>query len=402
MRVLTVTSYFPNVADPTRTVFVKNLVQAMRARLPVTVVSPLPYAPPLRALPQWQRYRGVPLLETVDGIEVEHPRYLVMPKFDELSGLTYSLGITATLRRLVRERAPDVLHVHCAYPDAVGVALAARRLGLPLVVTAHGSDINVYARRRALRPQIAWALRAAAGVIAVSRDLMSKIEPLVTGSGTRLTHIPCAGFDPRVFFPASRRELRSALGIPAAGRIVVFVGQLVPIKGLEVLVEAWAMLAQRRRIDAGDRLVLIGDGRCRAALQQQARDAGIADAVRFLGSIPQEHVGRWLGAANLLCLPSRNEGTPNVVVEALASGIPVVASRVGGVPELVRDGENGCLVGPGDPAALADALAGALDRNWVAETMRSSVAHLTWSALAERNLEFLESVIGEAACASIA
>lgn len=402
MRILTVTTFFPNSADGQRAVFVKNLVGAMRRYLPVSVISPVPYAPPIRRMPQWYAQSQIRRVERVDDIEVLHPRFLVVPKLDWFSGFSYFLGVFQLLREFKRESEPCLLHAHFAYPDGVGVALAARALRLPYAVTVHGSDINVYATHWTLRWQIRRALTGADGVIAVSRDLEAKVTRLTRGAVKRLRYIPCAGFDPTVFFPRSPGEYRAGLGESREARIVVFVGQLVPVKGVDVLVEAWAMLCQRRLIGDADRLVVIGDGMCRADLERRVSVAGIGARVRFAGAIAQDEVSRWLAAATLLCLPSHNEGTPNVVVEALASGIPVVATRVGGVPEIVVDGVNGLLLAPGRSDVLADSLADALSRSWDRVRIAGSVKHLTWQAIAAENYEFLQSLTKETGRASMA
>ena len=230
----------------------------------------------------------------------------------------------------------------------------------------------------------------------MSRDLHAKVARLLgsAGASARLVHIPCAGFDPAVFRPRDRVALRAELGLRPEGRLLVFVGQLVPVKGVDRLIEALRLLQVDGRLTAHDRLVVIGDGGCRSDLTRQAAAAGVADRVVFAGALAQPIVAQWIGAADLLCLPSDNEGTPNVVVEALASGVPVVASRVGGVPELVTDEGNGLLVPPRDPAALMSAIAAALERPWDPEQIRKTVAHATWDAIADRTLECLRGARG--------
>lgn len=400
MRILTVTTFFPNPVDPQRAVFVRHLVQAMESARPglmAGVLAPVPWAPPRPRRAAWQALRAVPARESAGAIEVEHPRFAVLPRLEALSGAGYCAGL---LRPLLRRRAGiDLLHVHCAYPDAVGAAAAARLLGLPYLVTVHGSDVNVYAQRRTLRPQIAWALRHAAGIVAVSPALQERVRELTAPFAPPTACIPCAGFDGRVFRPQRIPAAEAQEAAPRApGRVVLFVGRLDPIKCVDRLIEAWALLRARGALSAPDRLVIIGDGPCRPALER----LGAGAPVRFTGSIAQGEVADWVARAAALCLPSRNEGTPNVVVEALACGVPVVASRVGGIPQLVRDGVNGLLAAPGDAAALADALAAALARTWDARRIAESVAHLTWPELARRNLEFIDSLALEARHASLA
>jgi glycosyltransferase involved in cell wall biosynthesis len=166
------------------------------------------------------------------------------------------------------------------------------------------------------------------------------------------------------------------------------------VKALDVLVRAWALLvgthpALRRR------LVLIGEGGERARLERLVRETDLSASVQFLGALPQAAVAEWLAASDLLCLPSHAEGSPNVIVEALASGVPVVASRVGGIPDLVQDGVTGLLTAPGDAPALARALAAALERRWDPLALVRSVSGLTWPALAARNEELLACVAAE-------
>ena len=358
---------------------------------------PVPRRPQFGA---WRDAAPVPAVETYGGRTLVHPRYLAVPGLHWLSGLTYGAGVWRTLRALKQRHGRFVLHAHCAYPDVVGAALAARWLGLPLVATAHGSDINLSARERLLRPQIRAALRCAQRVIAVSDPLARAVAALTGLPPPRIECIPCAGYSANVFHPrapAGLAALRRALGVDADTRLVLFVGHLVPVKGLDVLLRAWALLSSKRPDAARARLVLVGEGAERDALMRLAEREGVAAQVTFLGPRPQPVVADWLAAADLLCLPSHAEGSPNVVVEALASGTPVVASRVGGIPDLVQDGVNGLLVPAGDAAALAAALAAVLAGDWDAQRISASIAHLTWSAIGRRNRDVLEDVAMEAA-----
>jgi teichuronic acid biosynthesis glycosyltransferase TuaC len=396
MRVATITTFFPHAADRYRAVFVENLVRAMGRRCPIDVISPLPFAPPLRAFPAWYQQSQIPRREVIDGIEVEHPRYVVMPKLELASGLTYAAGVLPTLRRLGREASDLVLHAHCAFPDGVGVALAARRLGLPYAITAHGSDINVYAERQTLAWQIRWALAGAGAIIAVSGALSSKISRLLgaAAADAPLHHIPCAGYDPTVFFPRAGAELRSELNLRPEARLVIFVGQLVPIKGVDRLIEAWRLLQADGRCGPADRLIVIGEGKCADELGRQAAGANLSDTVIFAGGKPQATVARWIAGANVLCLSSHNEGTPNVIVEAFASGVPVVAFQVGGISELIQPDVNGLLVPAGDTPALAAAIAATLGRTWDPDRIRQTVARSTWDAIADATIDVLSKVSG--------
>ena len=372
----------------------RNLAVALQAHAAMTIVAPVPFAPPLAPVARWQLLRSIPAGATDGPMEVFHPRFVAIPKLEALNGLSYCRGVLGVLRALARGPGLDLLHAHCAYPDAVGVALAAAALRLPFVVTAHGSDVNVYAEKPAVRPQLRWALRRAAALIAVSSAIRAKLGALAPELAARTEHIPCAAADPRVFAPRDRLQARRRLMLPAEGRIVLYAGHLAHIKGVDTLVRAWGLLRQSGRISGSDRLIIVGAGPLKQELQTAAQSAGVGELTSFVGEVSQEELSAWMSAANLLCLPSRNEGTPNVVVESLASGRPVVASAVGGVPDLLRPTVSGVLVDPDNPPALADALAAALARSWDPLQIAATVSGYTWNVLAQRNADLWSRVIG--------
>jgi teichuronic acid biosynthesis glycosyltransferase TuaC len=393
MRIAVVSTFYPNTAFPFRTLFVENLVTAMARHAALQVIAPVPYAPPLVGPERWRVLRKIPASEQRQGIDVRHPRLLAIPWLTWLNGLWYFFAVYPALRALRRAGAVNIIHAHCGYPDAVGVALAATALRLPFVVTVHGSDINVYANRPSLRMQMRWAMQQAEAVIAVSADLRRKVCALIPNRESRISHLACAGIDPAVFRPRDRAAARRALGISPAARIVLFVGQLVPVKGIDVLASAWRQLiATGRKVD-NDQLVLIGEGPLRVMVEQLFQTSALSEGVRLLGAMPSEAVATWLSAANILVLASRNEGTPNVVVEALASGIPVVATRVGGVPELIVENVNGLLTPPEEPGLLADALSAALKRSWDPLRIAATATGRTWDRLAQQNVAVLERAL---------
>jgi teichuronic acid biosynthesis glycosyltransferase TuaC len=393
LRVAVVSTFFPNASTPYRTLFVRHLVTALAERSDVTVIAPVPYAPPWPPRARWRALRSIPYRAQSGSSPVQHPRYIVVPKVEAFSGLTYALAVAPTLRRLARAGGIDVIHVHCAYPDAVGVALVARALGIPFVITAHGSDINVYATRKSLRAQILWALSQAAAIVAVSEDLRRKICALAPSLAARVKCIPCSGVDPSVFQLGERSEARAEQGVEPAARVALFVGNLVPIKGLDTLLEAWRILLGNGSIGAQDRLVLIGDGPLRGHFQEAAASPALAGTLQVLGPLPQAKIASWMRAGSVLCLSSLHEGMPNVVVEALASGLPVVATAVGGIPDLVRPAVNGYLAPSGNAGLLAEALGQALARKWDARQIAVTVVGYNWSDLAAKNLEVLANAV---------
>ena len=229
----------------------------------------------------------------------------------------------------------------------------------------------------------------------MSAAIQRRVRDLVPDIGDSVIHVPCAGVSRQLFAPRDQHEARRRVGLSEISRLVVFAGRLVPIKAVDVLLRAWELLLESGQVTPTDRLAIIGDGPLRADLERAAGRGRLRGTVQLVGELSQEEVAHWFSAASALCLPSRNEGTPNVVVEALASGRPVVASNVGGIPELVRDGANGVLVKPLDPNSLAAGLARALECRWDAVQIAASVADYTWESVARRNHALLEQVVAD-------
>jgi glycosyltransferase involved in cell wall biosynthesis len=185
-----------------------------------------------------------------------------------------------------------------------------------------------------------------------------------------------------VFHIASRAEARAALRLDAESEVVVFVGWIAPTKGLRELIEATIKL---RNSHPRLQLFCVGEGALQAELEARAAEVGAAENIRFLGRRSSVEVARCLAAANIFCLPSYAEGCPNSVVEALNCGRAVVATNVGGIPELV-DNDSGFLIEPRDPSALADALNDALSRPWD-ESGISQRSRRGWDQVAKETFE---------------
>lgn len=388
MNTLLLTTFFPNSVQPTRTVFVKNLANELRKRCGLTVVAPVPYAPPLPG-GKWSRYREIPAEEDLDGFHLFHPRYAVIPGQERLTGFFYYRSLYGFIKKMHGAVGFSLIHAHCAYPDGYGAFLIARRLKLPIIVTAHGSDINRYAAREDIRPLVKKSLSGSARVIAVSNALKEKIVSLGVDP-KKVEVIPCAAADAERFAPRDKVACREAVGADKEGKVIVFVGDLVQVKGISFLLRA--VDALREKIP-GLSLYIVGDGALRETLMAEAEALGLSSVVRFKGAVPHAEVPEWIGCADVLCLPSMSEGMPNVVIEALSSGVPVVASMVGGIPDVVKDGVNGFLVPPAECDALARALERALAARWDIKSVTVGTEGFRWASLAERNISAYRDVL---------
>jgi glycosyltransferase involved in cell wall biosynthesis len=253
---------------------------------------------------------------------------------------------------------PDLVYTPWAYPDGWAAVQLANEIGVPAVIKVHGSDIlllNAHAAR--LRPT-ATAVQGADGIVAVSHDLASHLNRL--GTPRDRIHINYGGVDQNVFFPGSQEDARNKLGLASSKRILLYIGNLVPVKNIPVLLTACKLL-RRRGIEF--ELRIIGGGPLRNRLAGLCRQYDLAETVFFQGVMSQSRLGDWYRAADLFVLPSNSEGVPSVLLEASTCGTPFVATRVGGIPEILEWG-RGSLVEPANAAELAAGIENALARSW--------------------------------------
>jgi glycosyltransferase involved in cell wall biosynthesis len=351
-------------------------------------MATIPWFPGAGLLARWSsagKLARVPRHEQIEGIAVTHPRTLFLPRLAHATwGPLYAASIATAVMRY-RDKV-DVVLGSWAYPDGFAAILAARALGVPCVVKLHGSDINLVAKLPGPRRLSAWALPQAAKVVAVSRALADEVAAL--GVPRDRIALVMNGVDAELFRPRDRAAARRELDLPAGARIALYVGNLKVEKGVLDLATAWSEVADGV-------LVVVGGGPAQRALADAV--APLGDRVRLVGPQPLERIPLWMAACDVLTLPSHAEGTPNVVLEALACGRRVVATAVGGIPELITSDVLGALVPARDPKALAVALAHALATSYREEEVARLGARGGWDASAAA----LHAVLAEAADASV-
>ena len=386
LRVLVITKIFPNAAEPLSAPFNRQQLVALARTgdVDLDVMATIPWFPGAGLAARWSsagRLASVPRRETIDGIDVEHPRTLFIPRGAMATwGPLYAASIARAVAR--RRGAVDVVLGTWLYPDGFAAVVAARQLGVPAVVKLHGSDVNVIAQEPGPRRLVRWALQRASRVVAVSRALGD--EAVKLGAARDRVAVVMNGVDGALFQPRDRAAARAELGL-GPGPLAVYIGNLKPEKGVEDLAAAFEALAARRP-DA--RLAIIGGGPLQAKLAAIA--ARVPDArMALVGPQPFDRVPVWMAAADVVCLASWAEGTPNVVLEALASGRRVVATAVGGVPDLITAPALGTLVPAHDPAAFADALDAALATPYDPAEVAALGARGGWAASAAALREVL-------------
>jgi teichuronic acid biosynthesis glycosyltransferase TuaC len=387
MRILTFTSLFPNSVQPWHGSFVYQRV-AHLARRPgnsVTVVAPVPYAPFWISTQRWREASSIPAREKFEELDVYHPRYFLLPKISmPLHGLSMFAGSLRTVRQLHEKIRFDCIDAHYIYPDGFAAVRLGKSLGIPVIVSARGTDISLFPSFRLIRPMIQWTLRNATGVVGVCEAL--KQSMLGLGASVENTRAIGNGVDVQRFMPMERREARAKLDIPLDAEVVVAVGNLVPVKGHQFLIPAIARLTtQCPKII----LYIVGEGYFRAKLEALAKQEKVQDRVVFVGRKPNEELRYWYSAADVSCLASSREGWANVLLESLACGTPVVATRVWGAPEVITSPDLGFLV-DGSVGSIAAGLGLALHKRWNREALARYAASRTWDVVASEVENFLK------------
>ena len=396
LKVLTFSTLFPSSVRPGHGIFVETRLRELMksGEVESRVIAPVPWFPSTD--PRWgdyAKFAATPAREQRNGLDVLHPRYLLLPKVGMSSApLTLALGARAAVRKLIDEGFDfDLIDAHYYYPDGVAAALLSRWFNKPLAVTARGSDINLIGRHGVPRRWMRWASRVAAASIGVSQALVERMRELGLASPRQL--VLRNGVDVERFrADADRAALRARLGVQGEP-LMVSVGNLVPLKGHDLVIEA---LAQLRAQGMDARLCIIGAGPLRAELEALGERLGLGEALRFLGALPQQELAAWYAAADMLLLASEREGWPNVLLESMACGTPVIATAVGGIPEIVKTPQTGRLVEDRSASSLAAAVQALWQSPPPRDAVRVHAQGFGWQATTEGQLALFADMTGAA------
>jgi glycosyltransferase involved in cell wall biosynthesis len=373
MRILVFSTLYPNAVRPDHGIFVETRLRHLVAagNVSAKVLAPVPWFPSDH--PRWGAWADwarVAPRELRHGIEIRHPRYPMLPRVG-MAMQPFALAASALRAAAAWRRAGfafDLVDAHFFYPDGVAAALIAPLLGVPFAITGRGSDLNLYPRDPWARRWIAWAARRADGLVTVCEALKAPLVEL--GIPPARVRVLRNGVDLALFRPMDRVAARREFGID--GRAIASVGHLVPRKGHDFAIRALAELP-------GWRLFVVGEGPERAALEALSARTGTADRVTFLGRLSQPALARLYSGIDMLVLASDREGWANVLLEAMACGTPVVATRIWGTPEIVTGLEAGILVARTDEDILRGIRALAASPPARAATRRHAEA-FSWDA----------------------
>ena len=382
VRLLTLTTLFPNACRPRHGIFIANRLRMLCAtgRVESTVIAALPAFPGC-----YRENRRVALRETIEGFDVHHPRYLHWPK---VGMRRQPDALARALLRTLHEpalagRTFDLVDAHYFYPDGVAAAIVARALRLPLVISARGSDVNLIGDFAFARQRMRRAAARAQGVIAVSQALKARMAALGIADGGVM--VLRNGVDTELFAPIDRLAARERLGLDASAPLVLAVGNLVSEKGFDLLLRTAAC-------NPSWRLLIVGEGPEREPLRRLAQRV-VPGRVELRASMPQADLRYAYSAADVLALPSLREGWPNVLLESMACGTPVAAASVGGVAEIVRAGAPGIVVRERTTEAWSEALGALLADAPPAQDVRAYAMRFGWSEVVDRQCALYEAIV---------
>ncbi len=377
--VVVLSSLFPNSVQPGAGLFVRERMFRVGRRLPLCVVAPSPWFPLQALLRRWRPHfrPGAPGYEQQQGFDVWYPRFFSVPSaLKRLDGLAMAFGAYPRLRALKRMGRLDLIDAHFGYPDGYAAVLLGRWLGVPVTITLRGTESR-HAADPVLRPLLLKALLGADRVFAVA-DALKQVAVSIGVPAEKVTVVG-NGVDTTRFVPLDRADARAALGLPSDVPVLVSVGGLVERKGFHRVIELLPRLRERW---PGLIYLVVGgasaEGNNRPQLEQQVAQLGLGDTVRFLGSLPPDALKQPLSAADVFVLSTRNEGWANVFLEAMACGLPVVTTDVGGNREVVDRESLGFVVPFGDAEALETALDRALAAPWDRAAIRHHAEQNAW------------------------
>ena len=387
LRVLVFSSLYPSSTRPSHGIFVETRLRELlkSGEVEARVLAPVPwFFSTDERFGEKARMAATPLEETRNGIAVRHPRFPVIPKIGmTIAPLLLALASIGPIKRLIREGHDfDLIDAHYYYPDGVAAAWLARYFKKPLAITARGTDLNLITQYSLPRRMMQWAARRAEASIGVCSALVDvlrgwNIEP-------QRLHVMRNGVDLQRFKRSADSGLRESLGMRAGdGPLLLSVGHLIERKGHHLVIEALAALLPGHPTA---RLVIIGEGDERAALETAARKLGVEQQVTLAGALPQTELPGWYSAADALVLASSREGWANVLLEAMACGTPVVATNIWGTPEVVARPEAGVLVDERSGAALARGVRELLSRAPSPEAVRAYAEGFGWDATTRAQL----------------
>ncbi len=391
MKILTFSTLFPNAESPGHGIFVETRLRHLLNHFPVIkaqVVAPVPWFPFTSSrFGSYAQFARAPIAETRHGIAVSHPRYFQIPKVG-MTSAPYLLARSTlpVLRKIIADGFDfDLIDAHYYFPDGVAAAMLGRKLNKPVVVTARGSDLNLIPEFAVPRRMILNAANDVAASITVSAGLKARLVSL--GAQAKKIHVLRNGVDLELFRPVDRAKARAQLGWQA-NKTLLSVGNLLELKGHHLVIEALKDLPDYH-------LIIIGNGKEEQNLRKCCKNFSVTDRVEFVSGIPQEKLKMYYGAADALILASSREGWANVLLESMACGTPVIATPVGGNPEVVASLDAGVLLAERSASAIASGVKRLFSRDFNRGATRRYAERFDWAEISRMQMNLFGSILAK-------
>ncbi|MEM1050808.1 MAG: glycosyltransferase [Pseudomonadota bacterium] len=394
--VLSISTLFPNAVNPRFGTFVARSLEALAKRgsergdWRVSVINPIGL-PPV-ALGRYRSLAKLPEQCEEQGLTVYRPHFTLIPAVGARRNASAIAKAALPLVRRVHASQPiDLIDAQFFFPDGPATAWIAQELALPLSLKARGSDITYWGKNDFAREQMLKAAKRATGLLAVSGSMAEEMVAL--GMPRNKIQVHYTGLDRDRFRPLAHTQLRVQIGseldfqIPDNAPLLVCVGALIERKGQDIAIAALAKIE-------GARLVLVGKGEDEAHLRDLARDLGVVDRVHFAGSLDHDMLPLVLSAADVMVLPTANEGLANAWVEALACGTPVVTCDVGGAREIINSATAGRLV-ERNPESVASGVQAVLNNPPMRQAVSAVAEKFSWQTNAIELAAYYESLVAQ-------
>lgn len=400
MRILILTNMYPNERDLNCGIFIHSQTKhLLKAGGKVKVIFPVPYIPMIACIRhKWKHYANIPEKNTIEMVPVFYPRYLRFPGkwFHSLACFTQYWGVKKTVKSIIKEFKPHVIHAHAATVAGYVGLILKKKYNLPLVCSLRGDDINKYPYYSRLTMSLTKKLLSKADqLLSVSNDL--KVIANTIARPKREIRVVYNGCDLGNFTYSEkdRTNIRNKLGFSKKAKAIIFVGSIYKEKGIFELISAFIRLNLRYPCL---HLIIVGDGPKRLALNGIVSSNNLNEKVHLVGVKPYVEISKFLSASDIFVLPTYAEGLPNVVLEAMACNLPVVATRVGGIPEVIEEGKNGILINKKDINMLTEAIEYLLRNEGLAKKMGTYGHKLvetkfSWQQKAQEVMKIYEDVV---------
>lgn len=318
-----------------------------------------------------QHNSGIPYEEDIDGIKIHRFRWLEPKTFralvhfkgfkDNLRLLTYIFSLFINLIKIIRKYDIEIIHAHSTIPTGLLGVIVSKIMRIPIVITAHGMDINNFENKILFKQLLSFSLRHCNKAIAVSADLAKKMNRI--GAEEHKIVILRNTVNTKLFKPIKNQKIRNTYGIEKEDVLILFVGYLDTFKGIFDTIDAFYKIINKK---PNVKLIMVGTGPEENTLKKRVSKLGLEKAVIFTGKLPPTNLPEYYQAADIFVLPSYTEGLPLSILEAMSCGLPIITTNVGGIPEVVENGKNGFIIDPGD----ADKLKEKLEKITVDENLR--------------------------------